>query len=753
MRSANAWLLATLFGLAAAFAGVLAWVRPTFDLAYYLPEPATVPESVLVERMGQGAGARLIFAEIVTPEGDAPALAASMREKLATTDHFLRVENGSTELSFDAIPQRVWQSRYLLADVDWSESGLRASLQQRLDDLALMGGEEVSALIRTDPVGAAPQILQHLASSALGATPRWTEGGSRAFLMLETHAPPFDFAAQQAAVDAINATYRSLTGSAKGLSLYGVGVYGASIQRRVQSESTVLGIAASLAVLLVVWVAYRSWRLMLVSLVPLACALLGGLFAASFAFGTIHGITIAFGATLVGVVDDYPLHVFSHARHADPRSSVRRLFVTLLASGSTAIVAYAALALSGSRGLAQLGVFSLCGVFCAMLATCLLLPRLMAPKAQRPPENPELQRLNLSIRVWLPLTVLSLALLVGTGHPRWSDDPSELTPLPAELLASDHAMRERFGAPDPRTLISLEARSVEKVLQATENLETTLAEARSLGHLDAWSAVTTLVPSAATQQRRAQAIPEAQVLSQRFASALDDLPFRSDAMDGFLADATSTRTMPVLLPSDFEAGLPGDYVRSHLSTLNGTWRSTIYLGGLSSATTFQTWLTQRQPQATLVDLKSASESLLQSYRQRLISVLAIALLAIALIVAATTRNLRRFLWCAGTVTGAILVTVAAMQWLSGPLTLFHLVSLVLVAGLGVDYCLFYSRPDISRTEYQDSGHAMLACAASTVGAFAILAASSIPMLSAIGATVALGTATLYLMARIGCRPI
>ena len=71
--------------------------------------------------------------------------------------------------------------------------------------------------------------------------------------------------------------------------------------------------------------------------------MLGGLLVSTLVFGRIHGITIAFGATLVGVVDDYPMHLFSHARHVAPRETVRVLLRTLLVSAGTTIVAYAAL--------------------------------------------------------------------------------------------------------------------------------------------------------------------------------------------------------------------------------------------------------------------------------------------------------------------------------------------------------------------------------------------------------------------------
>ena len=42
---------------------------------------------------------------------------------------------------------------------------------------------------------------------------------------------------------------------------------------------------------------------------------LAGLGAVAWWFaGGVHGITVAFGFTLIGVVKDYPIHLFSHQR-------------------------------------------------------------------------------------------------------------------------------------------------------------------------------------------------------------------------------------------------------------------------------------------------------------------------------------------------------------------------------------------------------------------------------------------------------
>jgi predicted exporter len=751
--SANRWLLVTALGLVALTALTMSVLKPTFDLAYYLPKPTSEQEAVLVERLGQGAGARLVFAEIQSQSADASAIAATLKETLAASPLFVRVENGQFDLGLSSFPPALWNGRYLLADVDWTVDGLRVALQQRLQDMSSMGSPEFSDLMAADPTWAAMRAAEGLQFSGMASELRWSEGEQRAFMVLETKAAPFDLSAQQDALTALRSAYRTTAGTDQGLALYGVGVYSTMIKARVQRESTWLGLAATSMVLLVVFLAYRSWRLMLISLVPLACAVLGGMLLSTLLFGAIHGITIAFGATLLGVVDDYPMHIFSHARHTSAQHSVRRLFITLLGSAGTAMVAYLALALSGSRGLAQLGVFSLGGVLCAMLVTCVLLPKLIPSISDVAigAQDTVPQRFALSMRVWVPGALLAVALIIGLGGLRWNDNLGDLTPLPQELLQRDHDMRVRLGTPDPRYLLTLTGGTVEEALRGTEQLTAKLGQAKAKGLVSGWSSALAVLPSEQTQLRRRGAIPEAAVLADSLRLAISDTPLASDAFEPFLKDAVNARTQALVTPATLRNGVLGDYLDSHLSRVDGRWRSSVYLAGIQSVPEFTEWLAVNARGALLVDLKMATQSLVRSYRERLLDVLVIALLAIAAIVFWTTRKLRRFLWCMGTVLAAIGCTLGIMVALHTSFTLFHLVSLMLVAGLGVDYCLFYSRPDVSRTEFLDSGHALLACSASTIVGFAILGASSIPMLSTIGLTVAMGTAIMYLMARFGCR--
>ena len=105
-----------------------------------------------------------------------------------------------------------------------------------------------------------------------------------------------------------------------------------------------------------------------------------------------------------------------------------------------------------------------------------------------------------------------------------------------------------------------------------------------------------------------------------------------------------------------------------------------------------------------------------------------------------------------TVATSLTVTIAVIVQLHGSLTVIHLVALLLVLGLGLDYALFLSRTE-SASERYATNRGVAACAASTTLAFGILAGSSIPVLKFLGLTVAAGSAASFLLAWSGSRTL
>ena len=136
---------------------------------------------------------------------------------------------------------------------------------------------------------------------------------------------------------------------------------------------------------------------------------------------------------------------------------------------------------------------------------------------------------------------------------------------------------------------------------------------------------------------------------------------------------------------------------------------------------------------------------MRDYRNGAMGTIAIAsLLIIALLLFQQTAA-RRVLWIVLTVVAALAVTIAVVTSLHAQLTVIHLVALLLVLGLGLDYALFLSRTE-TESERKATHQAVLVCAISTSLAFGVLAGSPIPILRFLGLTVACGSVASFTLA-------
>ena len=97
---------------------------------------------------------------------------------------------------------------------------------------------------------------------------------------------------------------------------------------------------------------------------------------------------------------------------------------------------------------------------------------------------------------------------------------------------------------------------------------------------------------------------------------------------------------------------------------------------------------------------------------------------------------------------ALALDTLFLSLLGERLSLFHVIALLLVLGIGLDYSLFFSRPDPDVRVRARTAHAVTVCMISTVAVFGILGGSQIPVLRAIGVTVAIGVVLSFLLSII-----
>src|SRR5262249_44641001 len=151
----------------------------------------------------------------------------------------------------------------------------------------------------------------------------------------------------------------------------------------------------------------------------------------------------------------------------------------------------------------------------------------------------------------------------------------------------------------------------------------------------------------------------------------------------------------------------GARLRTMLVRRDGRSYGLAALSGVHDANALQAAVAGLGASVRLLDLKTASESLLEQYRTRILQALGAALLLLTCTVALTFRDARRAWHVIAPMSLATLLVVAVLRAGGVSLSLFHLVALTLAAGLGLHYALFFERRAPDAAEERRTLHATL----------------------------------------------
>jgi predicted exporter len=786
MKPGRAAVLVWLLALAACLA-IVVNSRYTADMSAFLPSRPSAEQQLLVEQIKDGSLSRLLLIGI--EGGDAAGRAAVSRAlaaRLGADGHYAWVRNGDgAALARDR--QILFEHRYVLSPaVDaarFSVEGLRAAISDSIDLLASPAGLMVKGLLTRDPTGELVELLGRLAGSTAGPTVAYgvwvSRDGRRALLMAQTAAAGADTDGQQAALERLRAEFAAARAGIEAgieaeaaagggdlrLLVSGMPVFSTDARATIQAEVKRLSLAGSLGIVCLLLLVYRSWLTLALGLLPVLSGALAGIAAVGLGFGTVHGLTIGFGTTLIGEAVDYSIYYFVQARHgaaadADWRD---RFWPTIRLGVLTSICGFASLLFSGFPGLAQLGLYSIAGLLAAAAVTRFVLPQL-CPAGFRIRDSAAIGRgldsgLGQLGRLpglrWglLLLAAAACAVLAGHRQQLWNSGLADLSPMPAAAMALDQSLRGDLGAPEQRYLVAISAADREAALQAAERVAERLQERVEAGDLAGFETPSRYLPSLATQAARRAALPEPEALSARLPQALAGLPLRADKLAPFVADVGAAAQRPPLEAEALAGSSLGLAVDAMLlQRASSQWLALLPLRAgdreLAGAVLSPALAAAAPAEARFVDMAGESNRLYAGYLDEAIALSLAGFAAIVVLLVAALRSPRRLARVLAPLALAVLLVMAALALAGERLTLLHLVGLLLIVAVGSNYALFFDRESRGAADQAQTLASLAIANATTVIGFGILATSPVPVLHAIGITVGPGAVLALLLSAL-----
>ncbi|MDB5857879.1 MAG: hypothetical protein JWQ76_1568 [Ramlibacter sp.] len=727
--------------------------RVDTDVLALLPASEQAPEVGRASKLLASGVSRQVVVLLGAPDWtDAKRAAEQWRLALAHSNAPMQAQDHASGQAIDAVLQfyAPWRDR-LLTPAQRQQLQQGTSTQQVQRALALLhqpGAGGRLADFASDPLGLWPDWLQARAAQSR-ARPRdgelWVRGENMDWVVLgyEITGAPFAMNGNAVYQPALDSALRAAQVAAPGVRMLAAGLplHAEAAAVQASGEINTIGWGSLAAVLLLAWLAFRRWTPILLTGLSLAVGVAAAISVTAWVYGNVHLLTLVFGASLVGVAEDYGIHYFASRQGrpwARPRSLMRSLLPGLLLALATSVLAYLALGLAPFPGLRQMAVFSAAGLVAAFLTAVCWFPLLdrHAPRDSRFAATIRASlarwpRWRANRRTWIALGIAALLSAVGVARLHASDDLRHWQGSPVALQQAQVAAGRLLGSPSVAQFFLVRGVNPQEVLEREEALKERLAALVARGAISGYAAVSDWVPSLRRQQADARltARVETEVLAGVNA-ALGERLVRPAAADG----AALTPELWLAHPASAAARA------LWLGPSEGQYLTVVMLHGLHGAEL----LPQLEGAAAglegvrWVDRAGEVSSLLGRYRWAMSALLVAGHL---LVLAALWARFRRAAWRAWLPTVVASVAAVAVQgWLGEPFQLSNILALLLLLGIGVDYGIFL-------LEHDGDGAAWLAVvlgAASTWLSFGLLALSSTPALHAFGLTLMVGVAVVWL---------
>ena len=526
----------------------------------------------------------------------------------------------------------------------------------------------------------------------------------------------------------------------------GVFFFAADSARAAKEDIQLILVGSLIGIIALMFAVFGSLLPLTISILSISLGVGFGVMSSWVIFDSIHIFTIVFGSSLIGVVVDYSLHYFYHHLTSDvqryspggTKSLKRAMMLSLL----TSLLGYSALACTDLGLLKKVAVFSCVGLFMAWISVIALGAKVVK-RSIVVRQSMLIILIDFLSRIFArsPLGLSRVALILAgistiflaIGGVDVNDDPREFFHVSDELLNQERVVAQLSQVYEPGRYLIVTGNAISELYEELGAFYQTLGEQSR--HL---RSILDYVPSQQDQlanyQLQSKLYQDGGVIDlffRKLGFPIEKANQLKREYKAFRGRTLDFPTLNALIPSlpklliQREGAQYAVVLIKQGADLDAIQRAASLEGNIHYVSTLDDSISalkdQRVTGSWLLILAYLLVGVLLFFYYRSLSSLSLLLIP----------------------AFSSLLTIALLQLIGQPITIFHVVALFLVLGLGMDYIVFSK-------EMVDSQHvtqqAILLSAITSLLSFGLLAFSSIPIVSAFGSTILIGNSINFIAA-------
>lgn len=342
------------------------------------------------------------------------------------------------------------------------------------------------------------------------------DGKSWVLISARTSGSGFAVRVKNSPIAMIYSTTHAIASSQPGLEFVfsGAPFHSYESSRKSQVEISILSSISIIFIILLILFVFRSVKPLLATVGAIIIGIATGLAGTLFIFSEVHIFTIVFGTSLIGISLDYALHFFAQwavlPTKKTPAAVIHAILPGISLGLLTTLASYLAFVFTAFPLLQQMALFSMIGLASSYLSVIFIFPRFKTAGAKTAARAGRMGSVfltvfeklrNLPLAVKIPLAVILLSIIVVEfSQLRLNSDVRALYHMSGELERSERLASSILQHGSAGVYVLVEGNNPENLRIKEERLNSGLSQARDDGALDSFLGSTIFIPSRKRQR-------------------------------------------------------------------------------------------------------------------------------------------------------------------------------------------------------------------------------------------------------------
>ncbi len=543
------------------------------------------------------------------------------------------------------------------------------------------------------------------------------------------------------------------------IKILGGAVYSVNSAKLIRKDISTILIISILSILLLYILSFRSPKVLILSILPVFVGIITGIFVLSLFYKSIHGITLVFGTSLIGICIDYTTHFFSSYLFNNSQDNkerrqkaLRGILKSLLFGYLTTVLAFIIFNFSNLRILKEIAIYSCFGITVAFLISVLIVPQFVISQKMRPSKllvsyselfmrflYPQKTFRNFLLAIVIFIIIASVFIISDT---KINNRISDFNYIPREVKDIESEIFTRYGDISSNHIIISAGSTLQHSLQLNDKVYKVLQHAKKNNIIQNYFNISPFFPSINKQKQIVSKILSVDwdVIKNNFIKVGQKSGFKINAFDSFFKEVNQLKyyynyiNTKDIQNSPFSSYLNEVYKKSKKQHIIISYFKAKNNHNISNL--IQN-IQNLDNNIYYINRSNLFNQIVEILNKEIIFFILISLLATGIFLILLYKDIKKSIIAFLPSILGIITMLSTITLLNLNINIISLFALVLIIGIGVDYGIFVVNSYISGWDNHTPLSVSIA-AVTTILSFGILIISGNKALFTIGLVTFLG---------------